>query len=103
VVRREQQQAAWDSEHSVPDEHGRIMYSVNQLGAMPKDVAWRISHWNCLPNGVTDFEYGLELPKSHAEWLEHAAHLMEKNWVEVTDLSSLIREAGTGTGRCTPV
>lgn len=71
--------------------HQGEVLSLGDLMAHPRGIHWWITHWRCRTPDEVD-AYWFELPRTHAAWLEWAAHLIEKNWVADSDLSGLLRE-----------
>ena len=67
---------------------------------VPVCETWRITHADCAPEHAGRYE--ISLPTTYREFIGLTADLLNKSWIDDTDLSSLLGEASDLTGRFAP-
>lgn len=97
----EQAVAAWETEHSPPptgdpvkDLMGRML-DRDDLMAYPSPARWRVHHESCDPEPeVGPYKISVSRIDTWPKLVHWTAHLMEKNWLQHTDWSDILRKIG---------
>lgn len=85
----------WQERHA-----GAVLLSADDLVSLPRPAHWRVVHARCAD---TEPEIGYQIDLIRitcpAEALAWSAHLLGKDWLELTDWAEVIRALGHEDGR----
>jgi hypothetical protein len=84
----------WDEEHA-----GQFAVTAGELLTYPETVRWRVLHADCDPEPDSpDYCVGVERIRTPAQVVSWAAQLGDKNWIQLTDWSGLLRNVASQLG-----
>lgn len=83
------------------DEHGWVMWGVQDLLQMPRPVRWHVCHQGCDPSPESDsYWIDVERVRTLAGLLDLHGHMSEKNWTKYTDFHDIRRHLPDLYGAC---
>lgn len=73
-------------------EHAQGFYTLREVLDYPRAVPWQVLHEACDPEpDASSYWIGVERIRTPAAVLAWAAHLGEKNWIQTTNWTALLR------------
>jgi len=73
--------------------HGDGPHTISQLLQLPSHVPWRLHHYTCNPHRVDGYDIDVAKVRTWRDLVRWTAHLLEKNWLALTDWHQVIRAA----------
>jgi hypothetical protein len=89
IHRASNQDAEWHEAHPAGE-----AVDITTFLTLPGDAVWHAHHDRCMPDeGRDSYDISVEQIRTWAGLVRWTAHLMEKNWLPVSDWDGVLREA----------
>lgn len=89
IYEKQEAQRAFDKKHALVGSDGEtygVMISGSAWHEMPGWAHWWTIHWDC-KEVRNPYDFGVEDIRSYVQVVARVAHVLEKNWIQDTDLS----------------